>query len=67
MTFREAISNLDTPSEKEDFGKLKAVRIKKRLWLIKSKFGLHQCTNDWPIPYAPSIDDIEATDWEIEN
>lgn len=69
MTFGEAISQLDDPAENDPwgYGRMQATRKTKMIWILKSKHGLARCTHDWPTSYSPSLEDLNATDWEIES
>lgn len=66
MKYEEAITNLDMPSEGEDYGKVMMKSKSRDKWVLRSKYGLVYCTRDWPAPFSPTKEDMSAEDWEIE-
>lgn len=66
MNLLEAIKLLDTP-ENEELGNtvIKSTILNK--WLVNSKYGICQCTNDWPVPHVFQKEDFDVIDWEVSD
>lgn len=67
MKYEEALKLLDNNFDKNGHGRNKMERPNFAVSVFLSKNGLYECTCDWPIPYHPKKEDMEADDWEIRN
>lgn len=67
MEYQKAIELLGDNFDKDGYTTKQMRSESRSLWIVNTQYGLAYCTHDWPAPYTPSIEDKEATDWEIYN
>lgn len=64
MTFEEALTRFGA-IESNGYSENVIESKSRGVWMVMSKYGLAQCSQDWPIPFYPCTEDKEATDWTI--